>query len=119
MRATEAVDILTALIDIHGDQEMYLDVSAHGLLDVGEIDVDTDGSGIIIWPPDGADRTRKESVMVVTRVKEFEGFETVGALREALLDLPEDMPLAGSMLDPPKLTVYREAETGDEFAEIE
>lgn len=57
--------------------------------------------------------------MVVPRVKEFEGFETVGALREALLDLPEDMPLMDPMGDPLLLTVYREAETGDEYAEIE
>lgn len=57
--------------------------------------------------------------MVVTRVKEIEGFDTVGALREALLDLPEDMPLMDPMGDPLLLTVYREAETGDEFAEIE
>jgi len=56
---------------------------------------------------------------VVTRVKGFEGFETVGALREALLDLPEDMPLTNIMGEPLLLTVFREAETGDEFAEIE
>lgn len=56
---------------------------------------------------------------VVTRVKGFEGFETVGALREALLDLPEDMPLTDTMGEPLLLTVFREAETGDEFAEME
>jgi len=56
--------------------------------------------------------------MVVTRVKEIEGIETVGALREALLDLPEDMPIGDGFGDQILLTVYREAETGDQFAEI-
>jgi len=56
--------------------------------------------------------------MVVTRVKEIDGIETVGALREALLSLPEDMPIWDGVGELILLTVYREAETGDEFAEI-
>jgi hypothetical protein len=50
MRATEIIDQLTHLIDLHGDQEVYLDVSPDGLLEIGEIDVDADDTGIIVWP---------------------------------------------------------------------
>lgn len=53
-----------------------------------------------------------------TRVKEIEGFETVGALREALISLPEDMPITDGLGESLLLTVYRDTETGDEFAEL-
>lgn len=43
---------------------------------------------------------------------------TVGELRDVLLVLPETMKLTDSLGDPIHLTVYRDAETGDEFAEI-
>lgn len=56
--------------------------------------------------------------MVYTRVKEIEGVWTVGALREALLELPEDMAITDSLGEGLIITVLREAETGEESAEI-
>jgi hypothetical protein len=33
----------------HGDEEVYLDTDPHDLFTIGDIDLDTDGVGIIIW----------------------------------------------------------------------
>lgn len=52
MKASDVINTLTALVNTHGDREVYLDVSAHGLLEIGEIDVDADDTGIIFWPKD-------------------------------------------------------------------
>lgn len=52
MKASELIERVTALKQEHGDMEVFLDVSADGLLDLGEIDVDAEDTGIIIWPAD-------------------------------------------------------------------
>jgi hypothetical protein len=49
LRATELIDRLEELKEIHGDLEIFLDISVEGLIAIGEVDVDTDDTGIIIW----------------------------------------------------------------------
>lgn len=49
MRASEVISRLQFLQKEHGDMEVYLDVSEDGLLLIGEIDVDAEDTGIIIW----------------------------------------------------------------------
>lgn len=33
----------------HGEEEVYLDTDPHDLYTIGDIDLDTDGVGVIIW----------------------------------------------------------------------
>lgn len=49
MKASQIIERMKYLIKEHGDQEVLLDVSAHGLKVVDEIDVDAEDTGIIIW----------------------------------------------------------------------
>lgn len=50
MIASELLAKLQALVDDgHGEQQVYLDTNPHDLHTVGDIDLDTDGVGIIIW----------------------------------------------------------------------
>lgn len=56
--------------------------------------------------------------MVVKRIREIDGIETVGALREALLSLPEDMPITDGVGELILLTVFEEKDTGAQYAEI-
>ena len=50
MIATELLAKLQALVDAgHGEETVYLDTNPHDLFIVGDIDLDTDGVGIIIW----------------------------------------------------------------------
>ncbi|WP_298437981.1 hypothetical protein [Geobacter sp.] len=53
MKVSELIDRLAYLRANHGEMEVFLDVSVHGLLEIGEIDVDVDDTGIIIWPQRG------------------------------------------------------------------
>ncbi len=49
MRASILISRLQYLIKIHGDQETLLDVGPDGVLTIGEVDVDAEDTGIIIW----------------------------------------------------------------------
>jgi hypothetical protein len=49
MKASELIDILDGCIEIHGDQEVYMDIDENGLLEIDEADVDVDDNGIILW----------------------------------------------------------------------
>ena len=49
MKASEVIDRLTWLIKEHGDRDVFLDVSSDGLIEPGEIDMDADDTGIMIW----------------------------------------------------------------------
>lgn len=48
MKASEVIFRLAQLITEHGDLDVLID--AGGLLLIDEIDVDTEDTGIIIWP---------------------------------------------------------------------
>lgn len=56
--------------------------------------------------------------MVDKRIKELDGIETVGALREALLDLSEDMAITDGVGELILLTVYEDRDTGLQYVEI-
>lgn len=56
--------------------------------------------------------------MVDKRIREIDGIETVGALREVLLDLPEDMPITDGVGELILLTVFEDKDTGAQYAEI-
>lgn len=49
MKAGVLVERLKYLIKKHGDISVFMDVSADGLIEIGEVDVDVDDTGIIIW----------------------------------------------------------------------
>lgn len=50
MTGRELLEELQALVDAgHGDEEVFLDVSTDGLLTIGEVGLDMDEVGIIIW----------------------------------------------------------------------
>lgn len=49
MKASELIERLKYLVKEHGDSEVLLDVSAHGLKAIEEVDVDAEDTGIIIW----------------------------------------------------------------------
>jgi hypothetical protein len=50
MIASELLAKLQQLVDAgHGDQEVYLDTNPHDLHIIGDIDLDGDEVGIIIW----------------------------------------------------------------------
>lgn len=50
MLASMVVSRMQHLIKCHGDREVFLDVGPNGLLSIGEIDVDTEDIGVIVWP---------------------------------------------------------------------
>jgi hypothetical protein len=52
VRVSDLIERLTELRDIHGEQQVFLDVSQDGLIEIGEVDVDADDTGIIIWKAD-------------------------------------------------------------------
>ncbi|MBV5328520.1 MAG: hypothetical protein JZU65_12945 [Chlorobium sp.] len=52
MRLVAMIERLQELHKEHGDWDVYLDVDANGLIEIGEIGVDTDDTGIIIWRED-------------------------------------------------------------------
>jgi len=52
MKATDLISRLQHLVKQCGDQAVYLDVWASGLLEIGEVDVDMDDTGIVIWRKD-------------------------------------------------------------------
>lgn len=54
MKAKELIERLQHLVKEHGDQNVFIDVNAHGLNEIGEVDVDAEDTGIILWP-DGGD----------------------------------------------------------------
>jgi len=50
MIAKEVLQRFQKLVDAgHGDEEVYLDTDPHDLFIIGDIDLDSDGVGIIIW----------------------------------------------------------------------
>jgi len=52
MTVTELIDRLTELRDDNGDQEVLMDTGPVELFVIGEVDMDADGNGIIIWKED-------------------------------------------------------------------
>lgn len=53
MKAKELIERLQHLVKEHGDQDVFLDVTSDGLIEIGEVDVDTEDTGIIVWPAGG------------------------------------------------------------------
>ena len=50
MIARELLEKLQALVDAgHGDETVYLDTNPHDLFVAGDVDLDGDEVGIIIW----------------------------------------------------------------------
>lgn len=49
MKATQLIERLQHLVKQHGDMDVLLDVDCHGPHQIGEVDVDTDDTGIMIW----------------------------------------------------------------------
>ena len=50
MTTSELLQKLQALVDAgHSEEQVYLDTGPHELYTVEDIDLDTDGVGIIIW----------------------------------------------------------------------
>ena len=50
MNAIEVMERMTKLVkEGHGEEEVYLDTDPHDLFTIGDIDLDSDGVGIIIW----------------------------------------------------------------------
>jgi len=49
MRAKAVAERILELVERHGDRELFLDVGPDGLIAVGDIDVDTEDTGIIVW----------------------------------------------------------------------
>lgn len=53
MIARELLAKLQALVDVgHGDETVYLDTNPYDLHIAGDVDLDADGVGIIIWKED-------------------------------------------------------------------
>jgi hypothetical protein len=53
MKASDLIIRLQHLIKEYGDQEVFIDVSESlGLLPIGDVDIDLDYTGFIIWPPE-------------------------------------------------------------------
>jgi hypothetical protein len=51
----------------------------------------------------------------MAREREIEGIETVGALKEALEGLPDDMPVGDCFCEGIMLTVFKDDENGKRF----
>lgn len=52
MLASTMISRLQELVAESGDREVFLDVGPDGLLEVGEIGIDMDDTGIIVWAPE-------------------------------------------------------------------
>lgn len=52
MRVGALIERLQFLQKQHGEMDVLLDVSEDGLIEIGEVDVDMDDTGIIIWRKD-------------------------------------------------------------------
>lgn len=52
MRVGALIERLQFLQKEHGEMDVLLDVSGDGLIEIGEIDVDMEDTGIIIWRKD-------------------------------------------------------------------
>jgi hypothetical protein len=52
MTGSELAKRLLDLVAEHGDMEVFLDINVYGLRQIGEVDVDAEDTGIIIWLPD-------------------------------------------------------------------
>jgi hypothetical protein len=51
---------------------------------------------------------------MLMREKEIDGIETVGDLRSALADVPDEMPLKDCFDEPLMASLYQDKETGDQ-----
>lgn len=49
MKATDLISRLQHLVKQHGDLDVLLDTDCLGPHRIGEVDVDTDDTGIMIW----------------------------------------------------------------------
>lgn len=49
MKASDLIERLKELQELHGDLDVFLDVASDGLIEIGEVDVDVEDTGIIIW----------------------------------------------------------------------
>jgi hypothetical protein len=49
MKASDLISRLQHLVKQHGDSDVLLDVDCHGPHQIGEVDVDADDTGIMIW----------------------------------------------------------------------
>lgn len=49
MRVGALIERLQFLQREHGEMDVLLDVTSDGLIEIGEVDVDLDDTGIIIW----------------------------------------------------------------------
>lgn len=49
MRAGVLIARLQHLVKVHGDVSVFMDVDLGGLREIGEIDVDAEDTGIILW----------------------------------------------------------------------
>lgn len=52
MKASELADLLPRLISEHGDRELFMDVGHVDLYPVGEVGLDVEETGFIIWKPE-------------------------------------------------------------------
>lgn len=52
MKASALISRLNHLVKTHGDSEVFMDVNSHGLIPIGEVDVDADDTGIMLWAPE-------------------------------------------------------------------
>jgi len=49
MKASALITRLQHLIKQHGDMPVFLDVCSYGVLEIDQVDVDTEDTGIMIW----------------------------------------------------------------------
>lgn len=49
MKAADLISRLQHLIKQHGNMDVFLNVCSDGLLEIDQIDVDTEDTGIMIW----------------------------------------------------------------------
>ncbi len=49
MKASELIERLQHLVKQHGDHDIFLDVSEHGLKKIEEVDIDVYDTGFMIW----------------------------------------------------------------------
>lgn len=49
MKAKAMITRLTELLEQHGDHDVLIDVRGQGLIPIGEIDLDVEENGFILW----------------------------------------------------------------------
>lgn len=54
MKVSALIDRLIHLRREHGELEVFLDCRPDSLLAIGEVDVDAEDTGVIIWPGEDA-----------------------------------------------------------------